>query len=155
MMQFNTIAIEKDRETVIRFRKDSFLASFGEISGFGQEADYLEWLEEKVEQYPKGFVLVTENNKAIGQLELSIREYNGKHIGYVHLYYLIPEKRGMGLAKELHQYALNFFKENHLHDYHLRVAPANKRAIQFYKKNGMEEIGPEVDGKVIRMKGKL
>lgn len=155
MLHFETIDIENDRETVVRFRKDSFVASFGDDAGFGLETDYIQWLEEKVKQFPNGFVLAKENDETVGQLELSIREYNGKNIGYVHLYYLIPEKRGCGLGRELHQYTWHFFKRNSLHEYHLRVAPANKRAIQFYNKNGMEEIGTELDGKVIRMKGIL
>ena len=155
MLQFKNIDIEKDRKTVILFRKDSFVASFGNDSAFGKEDDYMNWLEEKIKVFPNGFVLVKENNEAIGQLELSIREYTGKHIGYVHLYYLIPKKREKGLGQELHQYALNFFKENHLNEYHLRVAPGNKQAMKFYLKNGMVEIGSERDGKVIRMKGRL
>lgn len=155
MFQFETIDIEKDQETVIRFRKDFFVVSFGDVSGFGEKTDYITWLTDKIEQFPEGFVLLKENNETVGQLELSIREYKGKHIGYVHLYYLIPKKRGEGLGEELNQYARNFFKQNDLHEYHLRVAPGNKQAIKFYLKHGMEEIGLELDGKVIRMKGKL
>ncbi|MET1249970.1 hypothetical protein ABWW58_14415 [Sporolactobacillus sp. STCC-11] len=47
----------------------------------------------------------------IGQSELSIREYEGKGIGYVHLFYLIAEKRGNGLGHEIQQYAMRFFKK--------------------------------------------
>lgn len=155
MLIFKTIDIAKDRDRVIRFRKDSFIASFGTKAEFGKEANYIKWLEGKVAAFPNGFALVKENNEAIGQLELSIREYKGKNIGYAHLYYLIPERRGMGLGKELHQYTWQFFKENNLHEYHLRVAPGNERAIKFYLKNGMVEDGRELDGKVIRMRGRL
>lgn len=42
--------------------------------------------------------MVEENGRFIGQLELSIRKYEGRNIGYVHLYYLIPEKRGKGIG---------------------------------------------------------
>lgn len=28
-------------------------------------------------------------------------------------------------------------------------------AVKFYRKIGMEEVGPEIDGKVIRLKGYL
>lgn len=155
MLKFEAIDLVKDQDTVTRFRKDSFIASFGTEAGFGKEADYIEWLEGKIATFPNGFVLVKENNEAIGQLELSIREYKGKNIGYVHLYYLIPDKRGKSFGKELHQYTQQFFNENNLHEYHLRVAPGNERAIQFYLKNGMVEVGPELDGKVIRMRGRL
>nr|WP_279326035.1 GNAT family protein [Bacillus sp. FJAT-47783] len=86
----------------------------------------------------------------IGQLELSIREYNDTNIGYVHLYYLIPEKRGKQIGNELHNYAMNFFQKQNVSEYHLRVSPQN---IKFYLKNGMQEVGLDLNGKAIRMKG--
>lgn len=153
-VQFKEIEIEKDRDKVVKFRKDSFNLSFGNFSGFDEE-EYLRWLDEKIKEFPEGFVLVEEDGKYIGQLELTIREFEGKEIGYVNLYYLIPEIRGKGKGKELHDYAMQFFENNKVSEYHLRVSPSNTGAINFYKKNGMKEIGPEVDGKVIRMKGYL
>ncbi|MGG1657512.1 MULTISPECIES: GNAT family N-acetyltransferase [Geobacillus] len=99
--------------------------------------------------------MVEENGRFIGQLELSIRKYEGRNIGYVHLYYLIPEKRGKGIGQELHNYAKNFFRNNKVTEYHLRVSPNNTQSMKFYKKNGMEELCSEFDGKVIRMKGNI
>lgn len=155
MLNFDRIDTEKDRDTVVKFRKDSFIVSFGNASGFGSEENYLSWLADKIRQFPHGFLLVKENDQAVGQLELSIREFEGKNIGYVHLYYLIPDKRGSGLGKHLHDYALDFFKKQNVKEYHLRVSPSNKQAINFYKKIGMEAMGEEVDGKVIRMRGTI
>jgi len=153
-VEFKEIVISKDRDKVVEFRKDSFKVSFGDASGFDEE-EYLRWLDEKIKDFSKGFVLVVEDGKYIGQLELTIREYEGKEIGYVNLYYLIPTMRGKGKGKELHNYAKQFFENNKVGEYHLRVSPSNTRAIKFYRRNGMEEVGPEVDGKVIRMKGYL
>ncbi|MGZ9818117.1 GNAT family N-acetyltransferase [Peribacillus simplex] len=81
---------------------------------------------------PKGFNLVVENEEPIGQLELTFKEYEGRGIGYINLYYLIPEKLGMGLGSLLHNYAINFFKDNCVSEYHLRVSPSNNHAIVFY-----------------------
>ncbi|RLL48444.1 GNAT family N-acetyltransferase [Oceanobacillus piezotolerans] len=153
-MKFKEIEIKKHRDKVVEFRKDSFKVSFGDTSGFNEE-EYLHWLDEKGKDFSKGFVLVEEDGKYIGQLELTIREFEGKEIGYVNLYYLIPKKRGKGKGKELHDYAKEFFENNKVSEYHLRVSPSNYAAIKFYLKNGMEEIGTEVDGKVIRMRGYL
>lgn len=97
--------------------------------------------------------MVKENNKYVGQLELSIREYEGKDIGYVHLYYLTPDMRGKGKGQKLHDYARQFFKDNNVNEFHLRVSSTNKYAIKFYRKIGMDEIGAEINGKVIRMQG--
>ncbi|UFU01413.1 GNAT family N-acetyltransferase [Radiobacillus kanasensis] len=153
LLLFRTIDMKRDREKVIKYRKDSFRVSFGNLSGFGDEIEYLQWLEEKISLYPDGFVIAEMDNNPIGQLELSIREWNGKKIGYVHLYYLAPKYRGKGIGKELHRYARTFFESNRLMEYHLRVSPTNKRALRFYREIGLEEIGAELDGKVIRMKG--
>lgn len=154
MIHFEQIDLKKDRETLIQFRKDSFIVSFGNAEGFDNE-EYIDWLAEKKQLFPDGFVLAKERNLPIGQLELSVREYEGKDIGYVHLYYLIPDKRGTGLGRILHHYTLDFFKKSDIEEYHLRVAPNNEQAIRFYLKNGMEKLGEELDGKVIRMRGKV
>jgi RimJ/RimL family protein N-acetyltransferase len=154
-VKFEKIDIKKHRDEVVKFRKDSFKISFGDTSGFGEEEEYLHWLDEKIRDFPKGIVLVEEDGKYIGQLELTIRQYECREIGYVNLYYLIPEMRGKGKGKELHNYAKQFFQSNKVSEYHLRVSPSNTAAIKFYLKVGMKEFSPEVDGKVIRMKGYL
>ncbi len=154
MLSFMPIDADKHSEIILDFRRDSFVFSFGEITSF-DEGKYIEWLIENLQSYPQGSVLVSENGKWIGQLELSIKDFNEMRIGYIHLYYLIPEKRGMGIGKELYQYAVNFFREYGVTEYHLRVSVTNKSAMKFYQKLGMEELGPEIEGKVIRMKGIL
>nr|WP_093135430.1 GNAT family N-acetyltransferase [Salinibacillus kushneri] len=151
-MQFEKINIDKHRDYVIQFRKDSFVISFGNDSNF-DEGDYLRWLEEKIVEYPEGFVIVREGDQYIGQLELSIRNYENKSIGYVHLYYLIPEKRGKGKGQNLHDYVKQFFKSHNIQEFHLRVSPTNTIAMRFYHKMGIKVMGPELGGKVIRMKG--
>ncbi|GGF13692.1 hypothetical protein GCM10010954_10540 [Halobacillus andaensis] len=151
-MIFKPIQLNKDLETAIQFRKDSFYLSFGEGQRFNEEK-YIKWLEEKLAEYPEGCVLIEENGKPIGQVELSIREYKGERIGYVHLYYLVAEERGNGKGKSLQSFAEDFFRRKGLRHYHLRVSPTNTQAMKFYKKNGLVEIGSELDGKVIRMKG--
>ncbi|SFE29768.1 Ribosomal protein S18 acetylase RimI [Lentibacillus persicus] len=146
--------MEKHCEEVVKFRSDSFAVSFGNTFDFDKE-EYLNWLKEKIANYPEGFVLAKEDNKFVGQLELSIRKYEDKEIGYVHLYYITPEERGKGKGQELHDYAKQFFKSNNVSEYHLRVSPTNTSAVKFYRKIGMNEIGPEMNGKVIRMRAYL
>ena len=154
-MEFIPIDIDKHRDYILPFRKDSFIVSFGTDEGLGDEQDYLNWVHLQVQKNPKGFVIVVENEVPVGQLELTVKEYVGKEIGYVNLYYLVPEKRGMGLGSLLHAYAIQFFKEHGLNEYHLRVSPTNTHALTFYKRNGMKQIDIEFDGKVIRMAGSI
>jgi len=154
-MVFIRFNLETHRETLIQFRKDSFAISFGSTEEFGDEQDYLEWAFAKSIQVPNGFMMVMEDEWPIGQLELTLTEYEGRRIGYVNLYYLIPDKRGFDLGRKMHEYALNFFRENGVQEYHLRVSPTNSPALSFYQNAGMEEIGLELGGKVIRMRGFL
>lgn len=154
-MQFDPIQLPRERETVLTFRKDSFAVSFGTTENFGSEDKYLNWLENNIARFPKGFVLVRDSGKPIGQMELAIREYEGNAVGYVHLYYLVLEKRGMGIGSRLDDYARDFFREKGMSEFHLRVSPTNHQAMAFYQKNEMQTVGPEMDGKVIRMKGDL
>lgn len=152
-MYFEQIDINKHREHIVSFRRDSFIVSFGTDKDFGDEEEYINWVNTKSNVFPDGFVIILEDETPIGQLELTIIEYKGKTIGYINLYYLIPEKRGLGLGKELHKYVLQFFRKHVIREYHLRVSPTNQYALSFYRKNGMQELGPEHDGKVIRMEG--
>ena len=154
-MEFIPIDIDKHRDYILPFRKDSFMVSFGTDEGLGDGQHYLNWIHQHVQNNPKGFVLVMDNAVPIGQLELTVKEYKGKEIGYVNLYYLVPEKRGMGLGSRLHAYAIEYFKACGLSEYHLRVSPTNTHALTFYKKNGMKSIDVEFDGKVIRMAGSI
>ncbi|WP_229717814.1 GNAT family N-acetyltransferase [Thalassobacillus devorans] len=66
---------------------------------------------------------------------------------------MVQYRRRKKKGKELNEYATRFFKDNKVSEYHLRVSPTNTPAIDFYHKIGMEEVGVEVEGKVIRMKG--
>ncbi|RFU66199.1 GNAT family N-acetyltransferase [Bacillus sp. V59.32b] len=142
-MNFRKIDVKKDEETIVKFRKDSYLISFGSLERFGDEYAYVERIADRAMKFPEGIVLVEEHNKVIGQMELQIVKYEGKDIGYVHLYYLIPEYRGKGYGKDLMAYSERFFRKNGMTEYHLRVSPANQGAMHFYLKAGMEKLQEE------------
>ncbi|CAH0311920.1 hypothetical protein SRABI96_05039 [Peribacillus sp. Bi96] len=142
-MIFRTIDIDKDKDIIVTFRKDSFVVSFGSEEGFGDAHTYLIRMKERVRKFPDGQVIIEKDQKPIGQMELQIREYEGTEIGYVNLFYLIPEYRNKGLGKELVRYAENFFRQFTVSEYHLRVSPDNQRAIRLYTKSGMVKIRDE------------
>ncbi|MFP5115989.1 GNAT family N-acetyltransferase [Bacillaceae bacterium C204] len=144
-MNFRTIDIEKDKDVIIKFRKDSYVVSFGSDEGFGDEIAYINRIKERVDKFPDGQVIIEKDNLPIGQLELQIREFAGKEIGYVNLFYLIQDYRGKGLGKDLIRYAEAFFRKSNVNEYHLRVSPDNQRAIRLYTKSGMEKVGEEVE----------
>ncbi|MEY2196835.1 GNAT family N-acetyltransferase [Neobacillus sp. BF23-41] len=130
---------------IIKFRKDSYVVSFGTKVGFGDEIAYINLIRERVNKFPNGQVIIEEDNLSIGQMELQILEFDGKEIGYVNLFYLTPEYPGKGLGKELIRNAENFFifRKSNVSEYHLRVAPTNQRAIHLYTKSGVVKLREE------------
>ena len=142
-MIFRTMDTDKDKDIIVKFRKDSYVVSFGSEAGFGDENTYLQRMEERVRKFPDGQVIIEKDQEPIGQMELQIREYEGTEIGYVNLFYLIPEYRSKGLGKELVRYAESFFRQFNVSEYHLRVSPDNQRAISLYMNSGMMKIREE------------
>ncbi|MGE6936263.1 GNAT family N-acetyltransferase [Peribacillus muralis] len=140
---FRTIDIDKVKNIIIAFRKDSYVVSFGSEAGFGDEQSYLNRIKERVSQFPDGQVIIERDRKPIGQMELQIRQYDGAEIGYVNLFYLIPEYRGKGLGKELVGYAESFFRKFGVSEYQLRVSPDNQDALRLYSKSGMVKLREE------------
>ncbi|WP_342602913.1 GNAT family N-acetyltransferase [Peribacillus sp. FSL E2-0159] len=140
---FRTIDTDKDKDIIVKFRKDSFVVSFGSEDGFGDENTYLQRMKERVCKFPEGQVIIEKDQEPIGQMELQIRAYEETEIGYVNLFYLIPDYRSKGLGKELVRYAENFFRQFNVSEYHLRVSPDNHRAIRLYTSSGMVKICEE------------
>jgi RimJ/RimL family protein N-acetyltransferase len=127
-----------DRDMALKFRRDSFDVSFGDPDGMGDAQGYFIWIEMNNLLNPWSFVIMEEDGKPIGQIELELLNYGGRNIGYVSLFYLIPEYRGKRIGIEQIKYAEAFFKKYGLTEYHLRVSPTNTPALKFYKKHEFE-----------------
>ncbi|MDQ6596478.1 GNAT family N-acetyltransferase [Bacillus salipaludis] len=151
-MNFRIIDIEKDKDLLIKFRKDTYIHSFGTDEGF-DEIGYINRMEERVNKCPSGQLIVEEDNTPIGQIGLGIVDYCGTQIGYINLIYLLSDYRGKGLGKDLITNAENFFRDMNVSEYHLRVSSTNQRAIQLYTNSGMVKLREENKGQpVLRMK---
>jgi GNAT superfamily N-acetyltransferase len=149
LFSFRDIDLLTDSETIIKFRRDAFVISFGDDSLFGDNEVYLMRVYELLQKFPGGLVIVEHDDKPVGQIELQIMRYQKKDIGYVNLFYLIPEYRGKGYGAALMAYAENFFRKNKMEKYHLRVSKKNKGAISFYEKNGFELVRMEEEETVL------
>jgi len=140
---FKSIDLVRNSELCVAFRRDSFICSFG-VDNFFEEAgpdgvDYLERLQRRIAKFPDGYVHVWQGNEIIGQLEMQIKE--DPQIGYVNLFYLVPEARGTGAGELLQQYAMQFFLRNGLRLAQLSVSPKNERALAYYRKHGWRDLG--------------
>lgn len=143
-LSFKPIDLKADADVCVQFRRDSFICSFG-TDGFFDEAgpngvEYLQRLRQRQARFPDGYVHVWSRDKIIGQMEMQILAE--PRIGYVNLFYLIPEMRGSGAATALHAYAMAFCARQGVQLVRLSVSPTNVRAIAFYRKHGWRDIGP-------------
>ncbi|MGD6900331.1 GNAT family N-acetyltransferase [Bacillus infantis] len=121
MLSFRSIDLLIDTETIIKFRRDSYVISFGNDYLFGDNESYLKKIENRLVKFPGGIVLVENEDKPVGQIEMQIKDIDNKKVGYVNLFYLIPEYRGIGYGSKLIEYAEHFFQENNINEYQLRV----------------------------------
>lgn len=152
MFSFRNIDLSKDTETIINFRRDSYVISFGDDNLFGDKNSYLKKIENRLVKFPGGIVIVEDDGIPVGQIELQIKTFENQNIGYVNLFYLISEYRGKGYGAKLIEYAEQFFQENNIYVYQLRVSQTNKRAISFYNKNGFDLLRVEEEETVPRFK---
>ncbi|MGE7602432.1 GNAT family N-acetyltransferase [Peribacillus sp. NPDC097675] len=152
MISFRNIDLSRDTETIIKFRRDSYSISFGDESLYGDNYSYLKKINDRLIKFPGGLVIVELDYKQIGQVELQIKQIDNKEIGYVNLFYLISEYRGKGYGGKLIEFAERFFREYGVNEYQLRVSPTNKRAINFYEKNGFDVLGIEEEDTVPRFR---
>ena len=138
------IDLERDAQTCIDFRRDSYHASFGTDEGCDAEmgADglfYIEKLRKRMAQVPEGNAHVWHGDRIIGQTEMRLEEEND--VGYVNLFYLLPEWRKRGLGWRLHQHAVDVFTKRGMKAMRLSVSRTNEPAIAFYRRLGWRRVG--------------
>ncbi len=139
------IDLARDFDRCIAFRRDSFVASFGTDTGFDEEvgtdnAHYLAWLRERIAQVPEGNVHLLQDGRIVGQAE--VRLVHGEpDVGYVNLFYVVPECRGRGLGRVLHEHAVRVFRARGMRRLRLSVSLANVDALAFYRRLGWVAVG--------------
>ena len=138
------IDLERDAATCIAFRRDSFHASFGTHEGCDEEmgADgslYLAKLRARMAQVPEGNCHVWHGDRIVGQTEM--RFADTPNVGYVNLFYLVPEWRHRGLGRMLHDHAVAVFTARGCSAIRLSVSRSNERALAFYRRLGWKRKG--------------
>jgi ribosomal protein S18 acetylase RimI-like enzyme len=147
-LSFRTIDLARDAQTAIAFRRDSYLCSFGTDEAFVVE-DYLTFLRERIARQPLGHVHVWSEQQIVGQLEMIVRATTPP-LGYVNLFYLAAEWRGLGLGSALHQYVVEFMRSAGVALAQLSVSPTNARALAYYRKYSWRDLGPRPDDASVR-----
>lgn len=132
--EFRAIDVERDFERCVAFRKDAWRCSFQTDTGFSDAiVGYRERILTRQGDERWFYRHIWLGEELIGQLEFrSFSEQAGT--GYVHLFYLRPEYRGMGLAGTLQDYVARALISAGCHCADLSVSRTNVAAIQHYTK---------------------
>lgn len=144
-LAFRPVDLDAHLDVCLRFRIDAFICAFGSAEPFLQSAGgaegYADWLREKDTNLPGCLVHVWRDGEIVGQIEMG-RLASDVSIGYVNLFYLVPEQRGQGLGTLLEAYAWSFLSGQGCESLRLTAARDNLPAWVFYQHNGWQDLGP-------------
>jgi len=146
---FRPIDLTAHRAVAIRFCKDAHLCSFGHIDRFKAD-EYKAWLEKRMEQDPWAGVHIWFQGEIIGQMELGSYRVDPS-IGYVNLYYLIPELRGTQISPKLDEFAVQHLRKQGYRRAYLSVSPTNARAHRYYQRLGWRDLGPRPEDPAVHL----
>lgn len=133
-LSYRTIDPLRDAELTVQHQIDACVATFGSSGPFQGANRYLRWLTSKVEEFPEGFLLAYLGDRCVGQLELEVPY--GLSTGYVNLFCLTREFRGIGFGPILHERAELYFRGWEATSVTLHVSPMNHAAMRFYRRMG-------------------
>jgi ribosomal protein S18 acetylase RimI-like enzyme len=87
---------------------------------------------------PNHAIFVLDEGRVIGFLWLVICEnsWTRERYGYINNLYLLPERRGMGLARELMNQSDEVFRSRRIRRVRLTVTAANADAVHLYEECG-------------------
>ncbi len=137
---FRPLTVDDDFDISISARKDAYFCSFGHLNGFDDFVrGYRERVGERLVSPEWFYILVLVDGTVAGQLEF--RSFSSEpETGYVHLIYLQPEYRGVGIAPLVQSYIEQTLVGCDCKRAVLSVSRTNERAMAFYKQHGCEFV---------------
>lgn len=139
-LRFARLDLQESFGLALEFRRDSFACSFGNENGFWSEVGaggslYREKIASRISDPAWGYFHALHAGRIIGQVEFKdYSQYEGW--GYVHLFYLVPSYRGLGLFKQLEAFVIAALRARQCKGVVLSVARGNERALQAYRSHG-------------------
>ncbi len=130
---------EDDAGFYLSCYRDSWRVAHGTDSGFVSSV-YLSSARCHTAKDPDSLIKVMSGENPAGVLELDTRRGKDDGVGWISLFYLLPEYRGRGLGVQLIGCAAAYFSQLGRKKLRLHVAVTNERAISFYKYYGFTEI---------------
>lgn len=138
----------QDKDRVIQM-VDSIYKEYGDFIYLeGYDRDLLD-IENNYFHYGDFWVETAKDdeNEIIGSIAVK-KELDTEDTALMKRFYLLPEYRGLGLAKNLHDTVIHWCKQNQIRKLHLWSDARFTRAHFFYQKNGYErgEMVDKYDG---------
>ena len=91
------------------------------------------------------FYFIVQNGTPVGYLKLNFRNAQTEPVGNdameIERIYVLKEYQGQSAGQHLFDHSMAVAKENHMKHIWLGVWEYNKKAMNFYAKNGFEEFG--------------
>ncbi|MZI93201.1 GNAT family N-acetyltransferase [Vibrio sp. CAIM 722] len=141
-LKFAAINLERDFPFCLAARRDSYFCSFHTDEGCEASlAGYRERIEQRLLDPRWYYLHVWWGHTLIGQLEFRTF-YDEPEIGYVQLFYLLPEYRGQGLASQLHALIEETLRDAGCTQVQLSVSRTNPTALRFYHRHGWRFYQP-------------
>jgi GNAT superfamily N-acetyltransferase len=136
-------ATEKDVSTIVEMIADDELGKQRENFRTPLPSEYLEAFE-KINADKNQELIVVENNdgEIIGTLQLSFIQYltyRGGIRAQIEAVRIRKDKRGLGIGKEMFQWAIERAKERNAHLLQLTTDKQRPEAIQFYEGLGFKQ----------------
>lgn len=138
-IEFRQVNLD-DFELCVSARKDAYFCSFGRYDGFEDFIfGYRERISERLSLREWHYIHVYIGAQFAGQLEFRSVSQE-PNTGYIHLIYLKPEFRGLGIGPKLQQYIVDVLLNAECERAILSVSRTNVRALTFYKRYGWKYL---------------
>ena len=138
---------EKEEALYLRARQEAWTSTHGPDVPFDGEG-FLRDARLHLDQSPWGVTAAMADHEIAGLIQLDTGRYSQDGAGYIPFFYLMPQRRGQGLAVQLLGHAVAFFRPLGRDRLRLRCAPYNTVARHFYEKCGFVKIGQEQGSRV-------
>ena len=146
-LTYRTIDLPEDADFAIRAYREACRASYGTDASFLGHPRHLAWLRSRIEEFPDGHVIARLDGRPVGQMELQVPY--GAETGYVNLFYVVREMRGLGFGRRMHERAVEYFRSWEANAIELHVSRQNEAAMAFYRALGYRAVRRE--GRAWRM----
>ena len=128
-------------------RREAWTSTHGPDISFDGEG-FLRDARIHLDQSPWGVTAAMADDQIAGLIQLDTQRYSEDKAGYIPFFYLMPERRALGLGIQLIGQAVSFFRPLGRDKLRLRCAPYNTTAKRFYEKYGFVKIGEEQGSRV-------